>query len=372
MHQAQVTVDLDQLDRNIQLLRSECGDTQIMFVVKSDAYGHGLVPVATRAAESGVKWFAVAYFHEALTLRAQLDRSSILVLGPIGPEDVSQAVAQRITPVITSFRHAERLNRAAAEQNLLLDVHLKIDTGMGRFGLCGDDIDTQIQQIIAMPHLRVLGICSHFAAVEPKRPDLAGSQIEPFMGYVKIAEEAAGRRLLRHISSSRAVQFHREWDLDIIRPGILLYGYGSSEAGMRVHTRPILRWSCRLMQVKRVGEDFPVGYYGAYRTLTPTQIGTIPVGYADGFLRSLSNRGYVLVGGRRCPVVGRISMNWVTIELGDDSEISEGDEVVLIGEQGDDEIWADEVGRWAGTIAYESLTAIHPSIERQFLFRETV
>jgi alanine racemase len=205
------------------------------------------------------------------------------------------------------------------------------------------------------------------AAVDLKRPWLQEKQHTRFQHAYQVAESIAGRRLMRHFCSSRAIQFYPEWDYDAVRPGILLYGYGSNDPAYRVQTRPLLEMRSRLMQVKRVPEGYPIGYYSSYRTTRDTQIGVVGAGYADGYLRSLSNRGEALVGGERVPVVGRISMNWITLDLGPDLICKAGDEVVLLGEQNGHSVWADWLGRRAGTIAYEILTAIHPRIPRTYL-----
>jgi alanine racemase len=213
-----------------------------------------------------------------------------------------------------------------------------------------------------MPDLEVTGLCSHFAAVEPKANDTAQAQFKRF--------EAASRQLprdvFRHISSSRAMLFHKEWDLDGVRPGIVLYGYGSSESGMRVRSQPVLQWKTSVVQVKAVPAGSKVGYYGTHTTQAPTRLATLAVGYADGYLRTLSNRGQVLIRGRRRKVVGRVSMNWLTVDVGDDQAVREGDEAVLLGEQGGEAIWADELARQCRTIAYEILTGINAAIERTY------
>jgi alanine racemase len=367
MKRCRVEVQVSGLARNIHALRDVLKpSTEIIFVVKSNAYGHGLGPVVAEAAAQGIRWFAVAYLHEALEVRRHAPDAGILLLGAIEAGDVSQALAHRITPVVMSLRQGLMLAEAARASRIVLPVHVKIDTGMGRLGLSTDNLNRNIQRLSSEEGLHLEGLCSHFATVEPRRPELARTQYERFMAAVDVAEAACGRRLMRHLSSSRAIQFHEEWDLDAIRPGILLYGYGSSELGMRIRTRPWLTWKAYLMQVKTVAAGVPVGYYSSYRTECETDIGTISVGYADGFLRSLSNRGFVLVRGTRRPVVGRISMNWVTLDLGPNSGILEGEEVVIIGRQGSDELWADEIAGWAGTIAYETLTAISQDVERAY------
>lgn len=365
MQSSKVTVHLNVLAGNIAALREKlspgCG---IMFVVKSDAYGHGIGPVARRAAQEGVTWFAVAYLEEALEVRAAAPGAEILVLGPITPAEVPGCLQHRITPVIVGAEHARELSAAAAGQPL--NAHIKIDTGMGRLGIVEGCADEELEVIFAQTGLNITGICSHLAAVDLKRPWLQEKQHQRFVSAYTRAESLAGRRLLRHFSSSRGVQYYPQWDHDLVRPGILLYGYGCSDPRMRVQTRPFLTMTSRLMQVKDVPEAYPIGYYSSYRTTRETQIGVVGMGYADGYLRAMSNRGEALVNGQRTPVVGRISMNWITLDLGPDTACKAGDEVVLIGEQGGESIWADRLGRQAGTIAYEILTAIHPRIPRVY------
>lgn len=368
MQSPSLTINLEILADNIRALQEKLHpNSQIMFVVKSEAYGHGIHAVAKRASQEGVRWFAVAYFEEALEVRAACPEVDILVLGPISPDEVPAALANRITPTVVDPLHAADMAAVAKAQGDTLNVHIKIDTGMGRMGMLeGTDI-SGMTAILNTENLRVTGICSHLATVDLKRPWLQEKQHERFVYAFTAAEAIAGRRLMRHFCSSRAIQYYPEWDYDAVRPGILLYGYGSNDPAMRIKTRPLLQMRSRLMQVKQVPEGTPIGYYSSYRTTRDTQIGVVGAGYADGYLRSLSNRGEALVNGERVPVVGRISMNWVTLDLGPDLPCQAGDEVVLIGTQNGNEIWADWLGRRAGTIAYEILTAIHPRIPRQYV-----
>jgi alanine racemase len=367
MQAPRVHVNLDILADNIHGLRRELRpETEIMFVVKSDAYGHGLRPVVRRAAAEGVRWFAVAFFHEALLARTAAPDADILVLGPLDATDVPQAIAQRITPTVVDADHARRLGEAAQKTGATLPFHVKIDTGMGRLGLVEGADPRELEQILTQTGLRATGICSHLAAVDLKRPWLQEKQQQRFVQAVTAAERIVGRRLMRHLCSSRAIQYYPDWDYDAVRPGILLYGYGCTDPKMRVRTRPFLQWSGSVMQVKSMPEGSPIGYYGSYHTTRCTRIGIVGGGYADGYLRAMSNRGEVLVNGERKPVVGRISMNWISVDLGPDSVCQPGDDVLFLGENGSEAIWADTLARRAGTIAYEILTAIHPLIPRQY------
>ena len=364
-----VEVDLKKLRGNVEAIRSSLGGTELMVVIKSDAYGHGLEAVAAALGRAGVARFAVAYAAEASAVRAAAPEAKlVLVLGAARPADVPKMLRDRIAPVVVSAEHARALSDAAAAAGGRLGVHVKLDTGMGRLGfVCPAEIE-QAAGVARLPGLEVQGVCTHFAMVEPeKKPTAAKGQAEKFRQAVPIIEAAAGRRLFRHMSSSRAALLLPECDHDAVRVGISLYGYGAAEKDKRFATAPVLSWKSRVMQVKKVPAGFAVGYYGSYKTAAPTELATISCGYADGYQRHLGNKGHVLIGGKRRPVVGRVSMNWISADLGPDSGIRAGDEVVLIGEQGGESIWADELAKHCGTIAYEILTGISRQIERRYL-----
>jgi len=362
MNKSWVEVNLGQLKRNIRALHDSIF-AQVIFVVKADAYGHGLVPIACAAAEEGVKWFAVAYLEEALQLRAALPEVNILVLGCVLPEFTEQLLKKRITPIITDREHGLSLAAAARALGKTLPVHLKVDTGMGRFGVQWDEVEETVKALNAAGGLELAGVCSHFAKVDPAEPDAACLQA----GKFKQALEAFPKEIFTHLSSSRSALYFPEWDFDAIRQGIVLYGYGAQDSAGRFQTRPILQWKARVAQVKAVPAGFAVGYYGTHITEYPTQIATLAVGYADGYNRALSNRGDVLIGGRRCAVVGRVSMNWITVDVGPDAKVKVGDEAVLMGEQGGDAIWANELSVLCRTIPYEILTSIHASLKRSYI-----
>ena len=362
-----VEVDLNKLRGNAKAIRASLGGAELMAVIKSDAYGHGLEAVASALGRDGTSRFAVAYVAEAAAVRAAAPSAAlILVLGAANPAEVPQMLRDRIVPVVVSAEHARALSDAAVAAGGRLGVHVKLDTGMGRLGfVCPAEIE-QAAAVARLPGLEVQGICTHFAMVEPeKKPTAAKGQAEKFRQAVPIVEAAAGRRLFRHMSSSRAALLLPECDQDAVRVGISLYGYGASETDKRFATVPVLSWKSRVMQVKPVPAGFAVGYYGSYRTPAATDLATISCGYADGYQRHLGNKGHVLIGGRRRPVVGRVSMNWISVDLGPGSGVRAGDEAVLIGEQGSERIWADELAKHCSTIPYEILTGISRQIERR-------
>lgn len=361
MNKSWVEVNLGQLKSNVRSLR-EAIPAQMIFVIKADAYGHGMVAIARAAAEEGVNWFAVAYLEEALQLREALPDVNILVLGCVLPESVDRLIEKRITPIITDREHGLSLAAVARSVGKTISAHLKVDTGMGRFGVQWDEVDETVRAFDAAGGLELIGVCSHFAKVEPKEPDDALLQAKKFNEALKNLPSG----IFKHLSSSRAALYFPEWDFDAIRQGIVLYGYGAQDSEGRFQTKPILQWKARVAQVKAVPAGFSVGYYGTHTTEYPTQIATLAVGYADGYNRALSNRGDVLIGGKRCAVVGRVSMNWITADIGPDADVKVGDEAVLIGEQGDEVIWANELSAICRTIPYEILTSIHASLERKY------
>ncbi len=368
MKRSFVEVSLSALAANIGTMRKALKpSTEVMFVLKANAYGHGAGSVARRAAECGVRWFAVAYTQEAVELRQSVRDANILVLGVAEPSDVPVLLNEKIVPIIVSERHARALGDAARRLGRRLAVHLKIDTGMGRLGFACDSVAQVVAGLEPDSGLDIQGICTHFAAVKPTNLAGARVQLDRFATVSQAVEKHLGRKLFKHVSSSRAFLYVGDWDLDAIRPGIALYGYGARGSHVRIRTQPILQWKTFVAQVKPMPANSPIGYYGSYVTPAPTNIAVLSVGYADGYNRLLGNKGCVLIRGRRRPVIGRVSMNWVAVDVGPETDVREGDEVVLIGSQGNASIWADEIATLCGTIAYEILTDIHAGLERRYV-----
>lgn len=364
-----VEVDLGRLRANAGAIQAALGTAGLIAVIKSDAYGHGLEATAAALARAGVKRFAVAYAAEAAAVRSAVPAADlILVLGVARPGEVPRLLRDEITPVIVSLDQARQLSAAAEAAGGRLAAHVKLDTGMGRLGFVCPAETAAAAEACRLPGLEVKGACTHFAMVIPsKKFSAAREQTEKFRQAVPELEAAAGRRLFRHLSSSSAALHLPECDHDAVRVGIALYGYGAALKHRRFATMPVLQWKTRVMQVKTVPAGFAVGYYAAYHTAAPTDLAILSCGYTDGYQRHLGNTGHVLIGGRRRPVVGRVSMNWISVDLGPDSGVRAGDEAVLIGEQGGERIWADELGKHCNTIPYEILTGISRQIERRHL-----
>lgn len=363
-----IQIDLSALDRNLRAMREALASrANLILVVKANAYGHGLTHVARQAARSGVRWFSTAYVREAIQVRAVCEDANILIMGAVMPEDVRALLEHRLLPVVVDEAQGASLALAARARGEVLRAHLKVDTGMGRFGVPWQEAISAFERMSREPGIEITGLCTHFASVEPRKPSLGPEQMERFLNIDAQLQRKISVPLFRHASSSRAFLYEPDWDLDGVRSGIAAYGYGTRERGIRVATEPVLQWRTGVMQVKRVPAGFRVGYYSTYETPAPTTLATLAVGYADGYHRALSSKGFVLIRGRRCAVVGRVSMNWITVDCGLDADVAAGDEAVLIGQQAGESIWADELARLARTIPYEMLTSIHASCERHYI-----
>lgn len=359
-------LDVGVLDDNIRSIRAALSaGTEMIAVVKANAYGHGMLPVARRAWDGGVTWFAVAHVAEATELRDALPGANILIVGVLDPADVEAAIEKEFIPLVVSKHHALALASAAQALAKTLRVQVKIDTGMGRLGFAWEDASRQLLPLARHGGLEFCGICTHFASSDGPTRASVKAQVERFKRVLSACEAAGLRFPFQHASNSGGILGGPDWDFGGVRPGILLYGYGPRlEHGRLVETRPFLQWKTRLVQVKKVPAGFAVSYDSTYVTERETCIGTLGVGYADGYCRSLSNKGFVLVEGQRKPVAGRVSMNLTTVDLGPFTAAKEGDEAVLLGTQGNESIWADEVAGWQDTISYEVLTNIRTDDRR--------
>ena len=356
MSRTWIELDLNVLAENIRAVISAAAGAEVIPVVKSDAYNHGLAPVTAEAWKCGIRSFVVGDINEGAILREHLPQSRILLVGAVEPKDVADVAGLKLIPIIFSEPEARAVSEAALRVGAVVECHIKVDTGMGRMGLPWERAAGILEEIARLRGLRITGLCTHFAS-GPADGDFASEQAGRFQEVTAQVEQRGLRGLFRHAANSSVFREVCAWNFDGVRPGILLYGYGG--AGRReIKTRPFLQWKSRLIQIKDVPAGFRVSYDSTFVTPHRTRLGTVDVGYADGFSRILSNRGFILAGGRRCPVAGRVTMNYIVADLGPNSPAREGDEVVLIGRQGGEAIWADEIAAWRGTIAYEVLTNI--------------
>ncbi len=357
-------VDLDAVAFNARQTQRLVGEQVKLFaVIKADAYGHGLLPVVKTLVSAGVSDFCVASMDEGIVLREAGIDAPVLVLSATLPEESGAIVEHNLTPTVSSLDVAESLNCAAERADKTLNVHVKVDTGMGRFGVWHEEAEEFIARVTALPHLRGQGVLTHFSSAD--EDDLTVT-IQQTNLFAQLRERLLKRWNVPtfHAANSAAALRLPASHFDAIRPGLALYGVCPCERATEVAAtlRPAMSLKTRITLLKRVPAGFSVSYGGAYVTKQPTTIATLPIGYADGYPRSLSNRGVVLVRGQRCPVVGRVTMDAIMVDVGSVEGVETGEEVILFGAR----LPVEEVAALAGTIPYELLCRVGQRVPRVY------
>jgi alanine racemase len=361
------------LSRDVALNRSAGAGTLvapgIIAVVKANAYGHGARPVAAALERAGATMLAVADIEEGVDLRVAGIRIPILVFGALSVSDVSGVFDYDLTPTISSPAAGVALQAAAAERGVTLAYHLKIDTGLNRLGFRHDNLRRTLSPLLQSPHLRLDAAYTHFGtADEPESPHFE-LQRRRFDEASRTLDELGGGPRVRHAANSAAlVRDSRVW-YDFVRPGLLLYGLVPPPLQASLPLQPVMSLSSRVVAVKGVRADEPVGYGARFTASRPTKLAVVPAGYADGLDRRLEGRGAVLIRGRRAPVVGAVSMDMLTVDVTDIAEVGPGDEVVFLGRGGDDPwqtIDAREMASWIQSIPYEVLCRLGARVGRQY------
>jgi len=363
-------VSLDAVARNLGRIRDHVGaDVAIMGVVKADAYGHGALPVARTLVEAGADWLGVALPEEGVRLRDRGVQVPILVMGPTSPDQSAVLFDYRLDQMIYHPLHARALAHRGGS-GARTRVHLKIDTGMGRLGITPADAAAAAKAIVNLPGLEFGGVMTHFAAADAPDKGHAREQLRQFLEAIREIEAAGVPIPLRHAANSAAILDLPETHLDMVRPGIALYGYPPSLSAVRHGLwEPALTFKTRVAQIKNVPKGSTVSYGCTYETPRDTLVATLPVGYADGYNRLLSNRGEVLVRGQRVPVIGQVCMDMIMVDVTAVSGLQEGEEVVLLGCQGGETLLADTWAAHLGTIAYEVLCNISKRVPRTHLWQ---
>jgi alanine racemase len=360
-------INLDAVSENVRRLKRWVGPgCAVMAVVKADAYGLGAAPIAEAARAGGATWLGVACVDEGVALREAGAAGPILVLGPVAPAEVSKIIAERLTITLNSREVALALSALALQCRVQVAVHLKVDTGLERYGRRPDDLVALADLVAGLPNLRLEGLYTHFADVDDL--DFTNRQLAVFAATRRRLEEHGLRPAILHAAASDATLQLPESHFDLVRVGIMLSGHYPSAGGRHsVALEPALTVRARLARVHTVGPGDTVGYGRTYQAPGPRTIGLVPLGYADGYRRVLSGRAWVGVWGRRCPVVGRISMDQLTVDVSAVPGVREGDPVVLVGRQGAEQITLDELAAAAGTISYELLTHLALRLPRVYL-----
>jgi len=359
-------VNLTQLSQNLQAIRAHVAPAKVMIVVKANAYGHGLAEVSKQLA-SQTDYIGVAVLEEGIFLRELGVTAPIIVLGGIWGDQVPQYLQHNLTLTASSVERLEQIDAVAGQMGAKAKVHLKIDTGMERIGVHYYSAQTLQEAALKCVNVEVEGIFSHFANADASDLTHARLQLERFNQVLRFYEKNGLPMPIRHMANSAAILQLPQSHLDMVRPGILLYGvYPAAEVVRSVEVRPALAWKSRVVYFKVVKPGHPVSYGSTWQSDHPVRIVTLPVGYGDGYFRSLSDKAQVIIRGKKYPQVGRVCMDQMMVNIESDSAFN-GDEVTLMGESDGETITAQALADWAGTIPYEILTNINTRVPRVYL-----
>lgn len=363
-----VEVDLDNFIGNLKEIKRLIGPhVDFMQAVKADAYGHGAIEISNVALKNGARMLGVANADEGIQLRVGGIVAPIVILGPSIESEIEEIIKYNLTPSVSNLVFTRKLQKAVTKAGRTISVHIEVDTGMGRGGTMHDEALQLIYDVLALPDIKLEGIFTHLASSEIAVP-YNDRQWQLFSNLLNEIEARNIRIPVRHMDNSGGILNYPQFDLDMVRPGIMSYGiYPSPAVEAKARLAPVMSFKTTIVLIKDFPPGYGIGYNSTYITQRETRIATIPVGYGDGYGVILSNKGEALIKGKRAPVVGRISMDLCTIDVTDISDCAVGDEVVLLGKQGDEYISANEIADKAKTISYEVLCALGKRAPRIFL-----
>jgi alanine racemase len=370
-----VEIDRSAIKNNIFQFRARIGDSRKMtVVVKSNAYGHGLLETSRLAAEYGADWLGVNSLDEARAIRNSGIDLPIIVLGYVPLDELAEAVKNNLRLTVYNTETIEQLGRISSALKTKVSLHIKTETGVHRQGITRENLLPFIERIKKSAYLEIEGLSMHFANIEDTTDhSYAQSQLETFKEYVDLLAKNGIDIPVKHVACSAATILFPETLFDMVRVGIGIYGLWPSketylscikEQREPVKLKPVLAWKTRVVQIKEVPEGALIGYGCTFKTTRPTKLAVLPVGYYDGYDRLLSNSSYALISGKRAPVRGRVAMNFITADVTDISDVELEDEVVLLGQQGNEHISAEYLATLCGTINYEIVTRINTKIPR--------
>jgi alanine racemase len=338
-----------------------------MAIVKANAYGHGALDIAQALARQGIGRFAVASPDEGIALRQAGLSAPIVVLGALFEEQIADLVAHRLTPVVSDAQILPALAKAARLHPTPYPIHLKIETGMGRLGFSPEEMLSLLDDPILQRPLLVEGMMTHLADADGADSTFTERQLGAFRALLEQISQRGIPLPLVHTANSAAIVRFPEAHFSLVRPGIMLYGYHTLPASFPApDLQPVLSLRTTIAQLRTIPRGGTVSYNGTFVAKRPTRIAVLPIGYADGYSRRLSNRGSVLIQGRRAPIVGLVCMDMIMVDVTDFAQLQVGETATLIGEQGGESIGADEVADWIGTIPYEVLCGIGSRVPRLY------
>ena len=364
-----VEVDLDRFRRNLASIQAAIGSRcRILLVVKADAYGHGAVEIARCAVDAGVAMLGVATLHEGIELRAAGIQVPIVILSPGLHSEIDEILENRLTPCVGNLDFADLLSERSAQRQIRTRVHVEVDTGMGRSGVAAEEAVAFLERVVGHANLMLEGVFTHFPDADSGRVDVTEEQVRR---YEEVIRALSLRKIdvpLRHAANSAGILSVRDSHLDLVRPGILAYGfYPSREVPRSIAVEGIMTFKTRVVQIRDIAPGQFISYGRTYRTTKWSRIGVLAVGYGHGYPWALGNRGEVLVRGRRAPIVGRVTMDLTMVDLSAIPDAEREDEVVLWGEQRGAAIELNEVAERAQTIPYDLLCNMGKRVVRVFL-----
>ncbi len=364
-------IDLGAVAHNIREVRNKAGkEVRILGVVKADAYGHGVIPVSQTILAAGVSCLGVAGLNEALELREAGLEAPILIFGSSLPEEAEKIVKYNLTATVCTEEFASSLACLGREkvQGQKIKVHVKVDTGMGRVGVYFEEAADFIRKLGKKKSLEIEGIYTHFPSADEEDKTFSLLQIERFKEVLGRLARAGTDIPLKHMANSAAILNLPESYFDLLRPGLLIYGlYPSLAMKKSLDLRPALSLKTKIVYLKKTPSGRPISYGRTYVTGRETMIATLPIGYGDGYSRALSNKGEVLVRGKRAPIRGRICMDQTMVEVGHIPGVKVGDEVILIGNQNEARITVEEIAEWIGTVPHEIVSRLGKRVPRVYV-----
>ena len=366
---AWIEIDLSALENNYNFIRSKINkETKIAAVVKANAYGHGAVRVAQKLSELGVEYFCVGSPDEGIELRKAGIKEPILVLAEVLKSQYDDIIQGDLIQTAASRETIKALNKVGAEAEKQIKVHLKLDTGMGRIGFFPEEMIEVYQLAKGLKNIKIEGVFSHLARADEEDKEFSYQQLQRFKSALKELKSAGFKLPQLHIANSAAVIDLNDTSLDLVRPGIMIYGLlPSAELNEEADLKPLLSFKTKIVQLRNLPADSAVSYGSTYKTDSREKLAVLPVGYKDGYPRLLSNQGEVLIRGQRAPIRGRVCMGQTIVSVDHIENVKVGDEVVLIGSQGAEEIKASEIAELCGTINYEIVCNLDRNIEKIYL-----
>jgi len=359
-----VEIDLQQLKNNYYAIKKHVSPSKIMVILKANAYGHGLVRIAKFMENLEADYLGVAVLEEGILLREHRIKMPILVLGGILGNQIPLFIKNNLTLTASSIEKLQAIDSAAQAMNTIAKVHLKIDTGMERIGVHYYNAEKFLENTLKYKNIKLEGIYSHFANSSSENLSYTNLQYERFLEVLDFFDKHSIKTPIRHISNSGAMLQFPEANLDLVRPGISLFGVMPSLNVKNIlGLKPTLEWKSRVVYFKVIKPNHPVGYGSTWETKHNIRAVTVPVGYGDGYFRSMTGKAKVLLNDKKYDVIGTISMDQIVVNIGNDSSYN-NDEIILIGEGKNNKITCEDLAGWAGTIPYEILTNINTRVPR--------